>query len=474
MKRYGRVFYYRVLHMHRIVITDADAIKHVMVSKAKNYPRSPLVRTLFKVLNQAVLYIPTVEKKLGGGDTLVTTEGSAHAALRKLFNPHFGQANVKTMLHVFQHHTDVFMEQLAIDQPLDLKNRTRQRGPHPFSCDLVFTQVALDMIGVAAFGYDFESLRNKNPREIQAFHDNNLTPSLFGVIGFALVPFYEYLPLASNRRRAEAQSVLQSLIDRVLQQKLIALETSTAGSAPKDILDLILAQASDMPMADIRALLLMFMFAGHETTDNTLAWVVSFVAQHPTVAAKVHDECLRMRCDGNDKVPTWEQLGHLSYLSAVIHETLRLRPTVPETSRHAAEADTLPLGDGSSVGIPKGADIFLDIIAIHRNPTYWSQPNEFLPERFIEGTDVYEADLALRGGKPNTFCYFPFSVGDKNCIGSRFAMAEMLVVLSTLFSTYSVALTPAANLNVRKDTVAIAPVYLEVTLSPLPTRAPFV
>ncbi|KDO17196.1 hypothetical protein SPRG_17400 [Saprolegnia parasitica CBS 223.65] len=437
-----------------------------MVSKAKNYPRSPLVRTLFK--------------KLEGGDTLVTTEGYAHAALRKLFNPHFGQANVKTMLHVFQHHTDVFMEQLAIDQPLDLKNRTRQREPHPFSCDLVFTQVALDMIGVAAFGYDFESLRNKNPREIQAFHDNNLTPSLFGVIGFALVPFYEYLPLESNSRRAEAQSVLQSLIDRVLQRKLIALETSTAGSAPKDILDLILAQASDMPMADIRALLLMFMFAGHETTDNTLAWVVSFVAQHPPVAAKVHDECLRMRCDGNDKVPTWEQLGHLSYLSAVIHETLRLRPTVPETSRHAAEADTLPLGTSRLPlpllhrACPRALDIFFDIIAIHRNPTYWSQPNEFLPERFIEGTDVYKADLTLRGGKPNTFCYFPFGVGDKNCIGSHFAMAEMLVVLSTLLSTYRVALTPAANLNVRKDTVAIAPVYLEVTLAPLPTRSPFV
>ncbi|EQC32596.1 hypothetical protein SDRG_09913 [Saprolegnia diclina VS20] len=304
------------------------------------------------------------------------------------------------------------------------------------------------------------SLRNKNPREIEAY--NNLAPSFFTIIGFVFVPFYKYLPLASNRRRAEAQSVLESVIDRVLQQKLSALKTERTG-APNDILDLILAHASGMSMANIRALLLMFMIAGHE-----------FVAQHPQVAEKVKDECSRMRGESTDETPRWEQLGQLSYLSAVIHETMRMTPTLADVSRVALEADALPMDGGSWVVIPKGANIYFDIVAIHRNPTYWSQPDEtsriysYLAERFIEGTDVYEADLVLRGGKPNTFCYFPFGLGDKNCIGSRFAMAEMLVVLSTLFARYHVALTPAANVNVRKLTATITPMHLEVSLSLLP------
>ncbi|KDO32670.1 hypothetical protein SPRG_02371 [Saprolegnia parasitica CBS 223.65] len=294
--------------------------------------------------------------------------------------------------------------------------------------------MTLDVIGVAAFGFDFQSLLDKNAEEIQAYNDINLTPSFVGIVGFVFLPFYEYLPLASNQRRAEAQ----------------------AGSdAPKDVLDLLLEHASDMSM----------------TTNYTLGWIVSFVAQHPEVAAKVHEECLRVRCDDSDTGPTWDQLGHLPYLSAVIHESMRLRPTVPELpSRLALEADMVPLTNGSYVAVPKGANIFLDIIAIQRNPTYWSQPNTFLPERFIEGTDVYEADLALRGGKPNTFCYFPFGLGDKSCIGNRFSMAEMLVVLSALFAKYHVALTPAANVNVRKHTGTIAPIHLEVQLSPIGTK----
>lgn len=230
-----------------------------------------------------------------------------------------------------------------------------------------------------------------------------------------------------------------------------------------------------------------------------------------------------MRRDGVNKVPTWEQLGQLPYLSAVIHETLRLRPTAPSlASRLALEADTLPRSDGSHFFIPKvpldmilllsdelsvfqGTSIHLDLVAIHRNPAYWSQPDAFLPgmvrrrgvsalndcviERFIEGSVVFEADLALRGGKPNTFCYFPFGlgaswrldgmrsrsksmllVGDKSCIGNRFAMAEMLVVLSALFAKYRVTLTPAANVNVRKHTGTIAPIHLEVQLSPITTK----
>ncbi|EQC32595.1 hypothetical protein SDRG_09912 [Saprolegnia diclina VS20] len=443
LKRYGSVYYYRVLHMHRIVVADPVAIKHVMVTHGRNYPRAPITRI--------------ISKKLAGGESLLSTEGRSHTALRKLFNPHFGQASVKTMLGIFQHHTNVFMEQLTAKEPVDLQN--------------LFTKMTLDVIGVAAFGFDFQSLLDKNAREIQAYNDIHLTPSFFGIIGFVFLPFYEYLPLASNRHRAEAQAVLQGVIDRVLQQKVAALNSAKARDAPKDILDLILEQASDMSMADIRAMLLMFMIAGHETTDNTLGWIVSFVAQHPEVAANVHEECSRMRGDGNNTVPTWDDLSKLPYLSAVIHESMRLRPTVPELpSRLALEADMVPLTDGSHLAVPKGANIFLDIIAIQRNPTYWSRPNEFLPERFIEGTNTYEADLALRGGKPNTFCYFPFGLGDKRCIGNRFSMTEMLVVLSAFFAKYRVALTSAADVNVRKHTGTIAPVHLEVHLASIATK----
>ncbi|OQR92009.1 hypothetical protein ACHHYP_04139 [Achlya hypogyna] len=430
--KYGSVYHYRVLHIHRVVVADPDALKHVLVVHSKNYPRASITRIMVR--------------KLFGGDGLLSSEGRDHATQRKLFNPHFSASSIKSMLAIFHRHTDVFMQQLVVGQPLDLQN--------------LFTKLTLDVIGVSAFGFDFESLRESNAREIQAYANLNLTPTAVGVLGYVFLPGFELLPLTANRRRAAARRVLNSVVDRVLEQKLTTLDKQ---GAVTDILDLILKDASEMPMADIRAHLLTFMTAGHETTGNTLGWTVGNIASHPSMAAKVRDECRRV-----GGACSWEQLGELPYLSAVINETLRLHPTAPLlASKLALEADDLPLSDGSTVHVPKGASIFIDLAAIHRNPRYWSQPDAFIPERFLEGSAVYEADKRLRGGKPSTYTFFPFSMGDKSCIGNRFAMTELLVVLSRLLGTYSVALTPQADMNARKQTGTIVPMCLEIVLTAL-------
>ncbi|KAG9408275.1 hypothetical protein AC1031_022150 [Aphanomyces cochlioides] len=84
----------------------------------------------------------------------------------------------------------------------------------------------------------------------------------------------------------------------------------------------------------------------------------------------------------------------------------------------------------------KGTTIHFNMAAMHRNPKYWTTPESFLPERFIEGTPEWNEDLALRGGKSHTFHYMPFSMGSKGCIGQKFVMAELQLVVATLVSKY--------------------------------------
>ncbi|KAH9164340.1 hypothetical protein LEN26_000080 [Aphanomyces euteiches] len=95
---------------------------------------------------------------------------------------------------------------------------------------------------------------------------------------------------------------------------------------------------------------------------------------------------------------------------------------------------------------------------------YWSQPEVYLPERFIEGTDAFLADKALRNGQGNTYYSMPFSVGAKNCIGMRFAMAELQVVVATLLLRFSSRLTDQANVNPKMVGVSIKPVHLDMTV----------
>ncbi|KAH9143362.1 hypothetical protein AeRB84_012637 [Aphanomyces euteiches] len=108
--------------------------------------------------------------------------------------------------------------------------------------------------------------------------------------------------------------------------------------------------------------------------------------------------------------------------------------------RTAVENDNVPMSDGSIIFMPKGTTMQTNLASIHRNPKYWTNPDSFIPDRFVEGTPEWDADLALRGGKSHAFHYMPFSFGSKSCIGQRFAMAEMQTDMRHVFG--GIALKP--------------------------------
>ncbi|RHY12660.1 hypothetical protein DYB25_010251, partial [Aphanomyces astaci] len=84
--------------------------------------------------------------------------------------------------------------------------------------------------------------------------------------------------------------------------------------------------------------------------------------------------------------------------------------------------------------------------------------------RFIEGTESFEADKGLRGGQGNTYYYMPFSTGSKNCIGMRFAMAELQVVVASLVARHSFRLSPDANVEPTFVGVTMRPKHLNMTV----------
>ncbi|CAK4745368.1 unnamed protein product [Aphanomyces euteiches] len=143
--------------------------------------------------------------------------------------------------------------------------------------------------------------------------------------------------------------------------------------------------------------------------------VFTLFAQHPHIEALAREEARAVTANGG--TIGWTTLGDMKYITACIQEAL-----------------------------------------------YWSQPEVYLPERFIEGTDAFLADKALRNGQGNTYYSMPFSVGAKNCIGMRFAMAELQVVVATLLLRFSSRLTDQANVNPKMVGVSIKPVHLDMTV----------
>jgi cytochrome P450 len=173
---------------------------------------------------------------------------------------------------------------------------------------------------------------------------------------------------------------------------------------------------------------------------HVLTWICALLAQDPYRQKKLKTEIehfLNGRKDKNDI--TLEQLDQLTYLTAVIHEGLRLYPPAPYLIRTLEARPAAPL-------------LILSIWSMHRHPALWTQPEAFEPERWLAQGDTTEAfpDTARR---LRTFAAFlPFGAGPRMCIGRGFALVEIKLILIDIMQRFALRLVdpvlPAAKATI--------------------------
>jgi cytochrome P450 len=191
-----------------------------------------------------------------------------------------------------------------------------------------------------------------------------------------------------------------------------------------------------MADAELRDELLTLLMAGHETTATALAWTMHRILTEPGVQARVRREVVAAAPSGRLAL---DALGDLTYLDAVIRETLRLNPVIPDVMRLLRRPTEI-----AGRELPAGVAVAPNIYAAHRRPETWPDPERFLPERFL-------------GKRPNPYEYFPFGGGMRRCLGMAFALLEMKVVLATLFARAEFALAPGYGVRVVRRNVTWGP-----------------
>lgn len=117
----------------------------------------------------------------------------------------------------------------------------------------------------------------------------------------------------------------------------------------------------------------------------------------------------------------------------VFKESLRLYPPAYGVVREA-------LSDCEVGGypVPKGATLAMFQWAVHRDPRFFSQPNEFVPER-------WENDFARTLPR---CAYFPFGAGPRLCIGNAFAQAEVPILLASIIQQFRLKLVPGHRVRI--------------------------
>ena len=168
----------------------------------------------------------------------------------------------------------------------------------------------------------------------------------------------------------------------------------------------------------------LFAFAGQGSTSASISYAIHLLSTHPKTLAQLREEHYRVFGHDLSTVATQlsEQprlLNQLPYTKAVIKEATRLFPAASGVRWGAPGAD-LVAANGTRYPT-KDCMVFILHPAVGRSPTYWPQPDAFLPERWLvaPGHELYPPKGAWR----------PFEVGPRNCIGQDLVIVEMEVAL---------------------------------------------
>lgn len=183
---------------------------------------------------------------------------------------------------------------------------------------------------------------------------------------------------------------------------LITRRRKQEHSQRRDLLDILVEREANRDAGDsdekLRSDLISMITAGHETTTGQLDWALQLLAHNPYAQDRLIDEIDTSAGD--------------DYLTATVHETLRVRPVFLFTIPRAVVS---PVEIGGHLYRPP-AHLAACTYLMHRNPDLYSEPGRFLPERFLE-----------RPPRPPT--WLPWGGGRKHCLGRHLAMLELKTLL---------------------------------------------
>ncbi|KAK5813186.1 labd-13Z-ene-9,15,16-triol synthase, chloroplastic-like [Gossypium arboreum] len=162
---------------------------------------------------------------------------------------------------------------------------------------------------------------------------------------------------------------------------------------------------------------------GTGTTSTSFEWTMAELMLHPEVMKKTQEELTKVVGDAN--VVEEYHFHKLPYLQAVVKETLRLHPSAPLLLPRCP-SQTCTLGGYT---IPKGAKVFLNAWAMHRDSQLWENPYEFRPERFVGDSNK----LDFSGNK---FHYIPFGSGRRMCAGLHLGERMLMYTLATFLHMF--------------------------------------
>ncbi|GIY81414.1 cytochrome P450 4V2 [Caerostris darwini] len=377
------------------------------------------------------------------GTGLFTSQAAKWRHRRKLLTPTFHFTILEDFIPIFQEQSCVLVSKL--------QDLTRE----PW-VDIVplLAYCTLDIICQTAMGVSINAQKGENSEYVKAVHEITDAVMYRAFQPWLWTDFLFYLTKTGKQFKTNIRLVhgftqkviTERKMDMTRRNQSDQLQQKLNSEVPKKkrkaFLELLLEQHLADPSfteQDVKDEVETFMSAGHDTTAMALSWTLYCLGVHPEVQKLTFEEINYIFSDDPDRNVTREDLTRMKYMECVIKESLRLYPVGPFFTRECTETFEV-LGHK----VYPGSICFIFPLMLHRDPEVFPEPEKFKPERFFLENS--------KGRHP--YAYIPFSAGPRNCIGQKFAMMELKVVIANILRRFRItSLDPRDKVNVYPNLV---------------------
>ncbi|CAH2105979.1 unnamed protein product [Euphydryas editha] len=374
---------------------------------------------------------------------LFALKGQEWKDMRSTLSPAFTSSKIKLMVP--------FMEEVGkqMIRALEKKIKESDSGAIDIDCKDLTTRYSNDVIASCAFGLKVDSYTEEENK----FYEMGKTAATFKfkqmLLFFALSAFpalvkrlkltlfssqtkdfFVELVMSTMKDRDARHIIRPDMIHLLMEAKkgklvhddkngnenqdtgFSTVEESSIGKKDNDRV------WSDI---DLIAQAVLFFIAGFDTISTAMSFALHELALHPEIQERLVQEIKEQDTKNGGKL-NFSSIQNMKYLDMVTSEVLRLWPPGLALDRMCVKDYNLGKPNSKATEdyiIRKGELLSIPVWAFHRDPHYFPDPTKFDPERF---SDENKHNI-------NSMAYMPFGLGPRNCIGSRFALCELKVLL---------------------------------------------
>jgi cytochrome P450 len=355
-----------------ILVTDPMEIERIFIDDAAGFKKPRSQRVLTPIL----------------GTGLLLGEGDPWKQHRRIVQPAFHRTKIVS-----------YAEEMAASARamVDSWEHATERDLFADASKLTF-RVAVGTLFGATFGPETDRIR--------------------AALGEALLATDDFLDW---RRMQRAGGELKAAVDEFIAER------RRSGEDRGDILSMLLhakdEEGASLSDREVRDEVINAFVGGVDTTAIAISWTLSLLARHPDVAERLRGEIAEVV---GERSVGLQHIGLLKFTDRVIKENLRLYPPAWAIARETVSEVQI-----RGFRVAPGTQVYTCPYLVHRNPSYFHDPENFSPDRWTD-------DLIKQLPR---FAYFPFGGGQRMCIGAAFASMELVLVLATIVQRVRFELT---------------------------------